>query len=78
MLIEYVVENARPSPKPIRLTDGRGLYPAVLPNGSKLWRLDFRFDGRRLTASFGPYPDISPETARRANARARPTPAPGR
>jgi integrase len=43
----------------------------VLPNGSKLWRLDFRFDGRRLTASFGPYPDISLEVARQANARAR-------
>ena len=71
MLTDYIVEHAKPGPKAIRLSDARGLYLAVLPNGSKLWRLDFRFDGRRLTASFGPYPDISLEAAREANARAR-------
>jgi integrase len=71
MLTDYIVEHAKPGPKAIRLSDSRGLYLAVLPNGSKLWRLDFRFDGRRLTASFGPYPDISLEAAREANARAR-------
>jgi hypothetical protein len=71
MLTDYIVEHAKPGPRAIRLSDARGLYLAVLPNGSKLWRLDFRFDGRRLTASFGPYPDISLEAARQANARAR-------
>ena len=71
MLTDYIVEHAKPGPKAIRLSDSRGLYLAVLPNGSKLWRLDFRFDGRRLTASFGPYPDITLAAAREANARAR-------
>ena len=54
MLTDSIVEHAKPGPKAISPSDGRSLYLAVLPNGSKLWRLDFRFDGRRLTASFGP------------------------
>lgn len=72
MLTDYIVEHAKPGPKAIRLSDSRGLYLAVLPNGSQLWRLDFRFDGRGSRPRSG----RTPTSASRS--RASPTPAPER
>ncbi|MFC4821924.1 tyrosine-type recombinase/integrase [Dokdonella ginsengisoli] len=45
--------------KPLRLVDGEGLYLLVNPNGSKWWRFDYRFDGRRKTISLGVYPETA-------------------
>lgn len=50
--------------KSIKLADGGGLYVLVSPNGSKWWRLDYRFDGRRKTISLGVYPSTSLAEAR--------------
>lgn len=50
--------------KPLRLVDGGGLYLLVNPNGSKWWRFDYRFEGRRKTISLGVYPDASLAEAR--------------
>ena len=36
------VRNAEPKRKPYKLTDGKGLFLAVMPNGSKLWRVKYR------------------------------------
>lgn len=44
--------------------DGEGLYLEIKPNGSKLWRLKYRFAGKEKRLSFGPYPLITLKEAR--------------
>jgi hypothetical protein len=44
--------------------DGGGLYLLVPPTGSRLWRLDYRFNGLRKTLALGAYPTISLKDAR--------------
>ena len=44
--------------------DGYGMFLAVLPTGSKVWRLAYRHEGKEKTASIGPYPLISLKDAR--------------
>lgn len=51
--------------KPEKYTDGEGMYLYATPSGGRLWRLDYRFDGKRKTLSFGAYPAISLKEARR-------------
>ena len=58
------VKNVKPAEKPIKLSDGGGLYLFVKPMGSKLWRMNYRHLGRQKTASFGPYPSVSLAEAR--------------
>ena len=54
-LSEFAARKAKPRQKPYKLTDG-GLFLLVQPNGSKLWRHKYRFDGKEKLLSFGPYP----------------------
>ncbi len=42
---------------------GAGLYILVRVNGSKYWRLDYRFNGKRNTLSLGVYPDVTLDQA---------------
>lgn len=42
----------------LKLSDGGGLYLDVNTNGSKLWRMAYRFAGKQKTLSFGAYPDV--------------------
>lgn len=54
-----------------KLTDERGLVLFVSTAGGKLWRFNYRFEGKRKTLAFGAYPDIGLKEARdkRDNAR---------
>lgn len=63
-LSDISVRNAKPREKPYKLSDGAGLYVAVQPNGSRLWRLDYQIFGKRKTLSIGAYPVISLADAR--------------
>ncbi|ECE0732781.1 DUF4102 domain-containing protein, partial [Salmonella enterica subsp. houtenae] len=36
-----------------------GLYLLIKPNGSKLWYMKYRIDGKEKKLAFGPYPDVS-------------------
>jgi Arm DNA-binding domain len=38
-----------------KISDGFGLYLLVKPNGSKLWHMAYRFNGRQKKLSFGVY-----------------------
>lgn len=58
--------NARPQERPYKLTDGQGLYMLVAINGSRFWRFNYRFAGKRLTLALGAYPEISLTEARDA------------
>jgi len=54
-----------------KLGDGEGLHLLVRPNGSKLWRLKYRFDGKEKLLSFGAYPGVSLGDARLKRAEAK-------
>lgn len=56
--------------KDYKLADGEGLYLLVRPNGSKLWRMKYRFDGKEKLLSFGAYPGTSLADARLRRAEA--------
>jgi hypothetical protein len=56
--------NAKPLAKPRKLSDGGGLHLLVQPNGSKLWRLAYRFAGKQKTLALGIYPTVSLAKAR--------------
>ncbi|HBU9735758.1 TPA: DUF4102 domain-containing protein [Klebsiella pneumoniae] len=57
-------ETAKPRDKAYQLADGEGLYLMVNTNGSKYWRMKYRFAGKENKLSFGTYPDISLAEAR--------------
>lgn len=58
------VETAKPKDKEYKLTDERGLYLLVKPNGSKYWRLKYRIAGKEKKLAIGVYPDFSLADAR--------------
>lgn len=64
-LSDAAVRAAKPREKPYKLTDSSGLHLLIRPNGSKLWRLKYRFVGREKLLSFGAYPVISLADARK-------------
>lgn len=63
-LTDTAIKNAKPLSRQYRMTDGQGLYLLVRPNGSKLWRQDYRFAGKDKTLSVGIYPDVPLKLAR--------------
>ena len=63
-LSPFGIKNAERRERPYKLFDGGGLYLLVQPNGSKLWRMKFRFHGNERLISFGRYPIIGLAEAR--------------
>lgn len=59
MLTDTQLRNAKPTDKPYKLTDGKGLYLEVRPNGSKLWRYRYRIGGKENLYAVGDYPSMS-------------------
>ena len=53
------IKNAKPKDKKYKLSDGRGLFLQINPNGSKLWRLNYRFNDKQKEYAIGVYPDIT-------------------
>jgi Arm domain-containing DNA-binding protein/integrase-like protein len=65
------VKNAKPREKAYKLADERGLYLLVNPNGSKLWKLKYRFAGIEKKLSLGAFPEITLAAARDAREEAK-------
>lgn len=63
-LTDITVRNAKSTEKGQKLSDGGGLYLLVHPNGSKYWRLKYRFVGKEKLLSIGIYPQVSLSDAR--------------
>lgn len=63
-LTETAVKKAQPKEKSYRLPDGGGMYLEVMPNGSKYWRLKYRYLGREKRLAIGVYPAVSISAAR--------------
>ncbi|QLJ63874.1 tyrosine-type recombinase/integrase [Serratia marcescens] len=70
-LTDIKVKSAKPTEKAYKLTDGGGMYLLVKPNGSKYWRLKYRFVGKEKMLSIGVYPDVSLADARQKRDEAR-------
>ena len=70
-LTNTAVRNVKPTAKPIKLFDERGLFLIVTPSGGKWWRLKYRFDSKEKQISLGVYPDVSLKDARQRRDDAR-------
>ncbi|MCB2114149.1 MAG: DUF4102 domain-containing protein [Parvularculaceae bacterium] len=46
-LSDSKIRNLKPLDRVQKLSDGGGLYLYVPPQGSKLWRMNYRFEGRQ-------------------------------
>ncbi|WP_316391096.1 tyrosine-type recombinase/integrase [Citrobacter farmeri] len=58
------VSTAKPTEKPYKLSDGGGLYLLVNPNGSRYWRMKYRYAGKEKLLSIGVFPDVTLAEAR--------------
>lgn len=65
-LTNIACKNAKPGPTVRKLSDGGGLQLCVNPNGSKVWRIAYRFGGKQKSLSLGPYPLVALADARKA------------
>lgn len=65
-LSDTAIKKTKPTDKPIKLTDGDGLYLLLSPGGSRWWRWDYRrpVTSKRNTLSLGTYPDTGLADAR--------------
>jgi hypothetical protein len=70
-LTHTAILKTKPGDKPVKLSDGKGLYLLLNPTGSKLWRWKYRFLGKEKVMSIGAHPDVSLAQARDAMAEAR-------
>ena len=61
-LTELACKNASTPGK--KLSDGQGMYLLVHKNGSKYWRMDYRFEGKRKTMALGVWPETTLTKAR--------------
>ena len=63
-LNDQLIQLAESKSKSYKIFDGHGLYIEISPNGSKFWRLKYRFEGKEKRISLGAYPEVSIEFAR--------------
>ena len=64
-LTDTALKALKPTEKPTKHSDGGGLHILLSPQGSKLWRLSYRFDGKQQTMALGSYPAVTLADARR-------------
>lgn len=70
-LTELSVKALKPKEKIYRMSDGAGLCIEVTPNGSKLWRWRYTYEGKGQMLALGKYPAMTIAQARKARDAAR-------
>ena len=55
-LTDLAIKNAKPGKTLRRISDGGGLFLEIRPNGSRYWRLAYRFDKWQKLLALGGYP----------------------
>lgn len=70
-LTDTTVRNSKPTDKPYKRADEKGLFLLVHPNGGKYWRFKYRYGGKEKLLALGVYPDVSLKTARERRDAAR-------
>ncbi|MFT6491126.1 MAG: integrase [Porticoccus sp.] len=63
--------QAKPKSKAYKLAVEKGLYLQVMPNGSKYWRLKYRFGGKEKVLALGVHPETNLKLAREKREEAR-------
>jgi len=63
-LTDTAITNAKPRDKKYKLYDGGGLFLLIMPIGSKLWRVKYRFNGKEKEYAIGAYPAYTLSKAR--------------
>lgn len=63
-LTDTEIRKSTPRDAPYRLADGGGMYLEVRPNGSRYWRLKYRFAGKEKLLALGVYPAVTLREAR--------------
>ncbi|HWB16003.1 MAG TPA: integrase arm-type DNA-binding domain-containing protein [Vicinamibacterales bacterium] len=66
MLTDLAIARAKRPETPTKMGDAHGLYLFLRPSGARLWRMDYRWAGKRKTISFGVY---GPKAVTLADAR---------
>ncbi|WP_026240875.1 tyrosine-type recombinase/integrase [Thiobacillus thioparus] len=69
-LSDPAIKKAKPTDKPYKLADEKGLFLLVNQAG-KYWRLAYRFGGKQKTLALGVYPDVPLSRAREKRDEAR-------
>jgi len=59
MLTDTKIKNSKPIERTYKMGDSGGLYLSIQPNGSKYWRMKYRFSGREKLLALGVYPAVS-------------------
>lgn len=70
-LTDAKIRAAKPDEKPYKLADSGNMFLLVHPNGSRYWRLRYRFLGKEKTLALGVYPEVSLSEAREKRDAAR-------
>lgn len=70
-LTDTEIKRLKPTGKEYQKADSRGLVLVVRAKGSKFWRYEFRFDGKKDRYGIGNYPEISLVNARKIHTVAR-------
>jgi len=55
-LTDTAIKNTELKEKKYKLYDGGGLFLLIMPIGSKLWRVKYRFNGKEKEYAIGAYP----------------------
>lgn len=65
MALDHASAHAlTPGATPYKVTDSKGLYLLIQPNGSRYWRFRYRWAGKQNTLSCGVFPKVSLDEAR--------------
>lgn len=70
-LTEIQAKASKPRERAYKLADSEGLFLLIQPNGSKLWRMKYRYAGKEKLLSFGSYPKVGIAAARERRAAAK-------
>jgi integrase len=70
-LSDVQIRSLKPADKLYKVTDEKGLYLEVSPNGSKLWRYKYLYMGKNKRIALGRYPEVGLAEARRRRLEAR-------
>ncbi|WP_213457975.1 integrase arm-type DNA-binding domain-containing protein [Thiocapsa sp.] len=70
-LTDAAIRNAKPGAKPVKLSDGAGLFLLITTKDQRWWRLRYRFDGKEKMLSLGTYPTVTLKDARQKRDEAR-------
>lgn len=70
-LTDKACKTANPKSTPYKLSDGGGMYLEVMPNGSKYWRLKYRYLQKEKRLALGVYPETGLAEARKGREQAK-------